>query len=214
MLNRRSQSGDTLIEVLFAVTVFSFIVVAALSLMNQGTAASQRALELTLVRQQVDGQAEALRFLHGSYVLAYGPGVTFDTTDTLSTPAEEYSRVIQKTILTGAKNASVFNKGGNECPAAPTGSFVIDPVTAKLVSDPSKLVKADTFAQLNYNTAGTTFVKSSGLWVEAVRSPDAVENVQKNVGYIDFHIRACWSVPGQSAPMNIGTIVRLYEPRG
>ena len=54
--------GDTLIEVLFAITVFSLVVVTSLAIMNQGTQAALRSLQLTLVRQQVDSQAEALRF--------------------------------------------------------------------------------------------------------------------------------------------------------
>ncbi|MBJ58357.1 hypothetical protein CMN24_01415, partial [Candidatus Saccharibacteria bacterium] len=60
---RRLERGDTLIEVLFAVTVFSFVVVSSLAIMNQGTAAAQRSLEISLVRQQVDAQADSLRFL-------------------------------------------------------------------------------------------------------------------------------------------------------
>ena len=61
--NRRARTaGDTLIEVMFATTVFSLVVVSSLSLMNQGVASAQRSLEITTVRQQMDGQVETLRF--------------------------------------------------------------------------------------------------------------------------------------------------------
>jgi len=42
--------GDTLIEVLLAVTIFSMLAVGVITVMNQGTHAAQRALEITLVR--------------------------------------------------------------------------------------------------------------------------------------------------------------------
>src|SRR5664279_826252 len=68
--------GDTLVEVLFAVAIFSLVAVGGLAIMNQGTATSQRALEITLVRQEVDSQAETLRFLNASYVSAYKLGIS------------------------------------------------------------------------------------------------------------------------------------------
>jgi len=73
---RSLQKGDTLIEVLFAVTVFSLVAVGSLSIMNQGTATAQRSLEITLVRQEIDAQAEALRFIHDSYIAAYPNAVS------------------------------------------------------------------------------------------------------------------------------------------
>lgn len=117
MLARR-QRGDTLIEVLFAVTVFSFVVVGALTIMNQGTAASQRALEISLVRQQIDGQAEALRFMHNAYVATYQPGAAFNTTDALTSPAEEWHRMITSGIT--AQSASAFGGSATTCPTLRT----------------------------------------------------------------------------------------------
>ena len=107
MLKRRIERGDTLIEVLFAITIFSLIVVTSLTLMNQGTAASQRALEITTVRQQVDGQAEALRFIHDAYVGVYQSGITFNTSDTVSTPAEEWFKMMNAVRTSGATQASI-----------------------------------------------------------------------------------------------------------
>jgi len=206
MLKRRSQAGDTLIEVLFAVTIFSLIVVSAISLMNQGTAASQRAMEITLVRQQIDGQAEALRFLQESYVAAYGAGIPPNT------PADQYSKIIQKVQAAGKTEASPLSKAS--CPTStPAGSFIINPVTAKSITSPPYKA-ATTYAKLAYDTTDIVLVNNEGMWIEGVRTSPASEAAQQNVGYIDFHIRACWIAPGVQQPMNIGTIVRLYEPRG
>lgn len=58
------QRGDTIIEVIMAVTIFSFVAVGTMTIMNKGVSAAQRSLEVTLVRQQLDAQAEMLRFVH------------------------------------------------------------------------------------------------------------------------------------------------------
>ncbi len=206
----RYSRGDTLIEVLFAITIFSLVAVGGISIMNQGTATSQRALEITLVRQQIDAQAEALRFLNSSYVSSYQSGVTYPA----NTPPGQWQLMENDIIANGAANASEFGVGVSSCPALPQGSFIINAKNATYVSpSEGKIDVAQTFSQLRYD--GTDqLVSAEGIWVEAVRSPVILGNNQSNTGYIDFHIRACWDSPGQSVPVTIGTIVRLYEPRG
>lgn len=212
MLGRSAQRGDTLIEVLFAVTVFSFVVVGALSIMNQGTAASQRSLEITLVRQQIDAQAETLRFTHDSYVSAFRPNISFDTTDAMTNPAEEWWRMSQS-IDPSIRAASQFGGSVTDCPEPPTGSFVMDTQNVRFTEGSgTNLSPSVTFAQLAYDDSGA-FTTSEGLWIEPIRStPNTTDPDQSDVGYIDFHIRACWDAPGLSIPLTTGTIVRLYEP--
>jgi len=207
----RRQQGDTLIEVLFAMTVFSLIVVTALSLMGQGVAAAQRSLEITTVRQHIDGQAEALRFMHDAYVAGYQSGQTFNLTDGVSTPAEEYYKIIQFT--TGKRTTASKFAGSPTCviPSDASTDFIINPVTAQLITTAVKgdvFKKAPVAAQLTY-TGGNQLDFTEGIWIEGVRSPVS----GTAAGYIDFHIRACWDVSGSNIPMNLGTIVRLYEPR-
>ena len=52
------QAGDTLIEVMLATAVFSAVAVGCLTVMNRGLSIAQQSLESTLVRQQIDAQAE------------------------------------------------------------------------------------------------------------------------------------------------------------
>ena len=59
--------GDTLIEVMFAVGIFGIVAVSAISLMNRGVNTAQTALETTMARNEIDAQAEALRFIHDAY---------------------------------------------------------------------------------------------------------------------------------------------------
>ncbi|MBQ68718.1 hypothetical protein CL689_01460 [Candidatus Saccharibacteria bacterium] len=207
---RRLERGDTLIEVLFAVTVFSFVVVSSLAIMNQGTAAAQRSLEISLVRQQVDAQADSLRFLHDSYVAAYRPGLSYNLTDGTTSPAEEWYRLTRSPSM--VSTVIPLNNGGTSCSSAPGTAFIINPKTARYVSA-SSLTRATTYSRLAYNSSGALSA-AQGLWVEAIRSGTSSDMNQQNAGYIDFHIRACWEAPGTAAPMTIGTIVRLYEPRG
>lgn len=215
MLKNRLQAGDTLIEVLFAITVFSLVVVSSLAIMNQGSAAAQRSLETTLVRQQVDTQANTLRYLHEAYVTNYQAGYSTNPNLTLTGATGEFYKIVQSVSATGAKSASNFSVSGNKCPTPPTGSFILNPRTATFIPNSSIFKPATSYAQLTFDTTNTaTLTSSDGIWVEAVRSANSTDPTQANSGYIDFHIRACWSSPGISVPSTLGTIVRLYEPRG
>lgn len=206
-VHSRRQAGDTLIEVLFAVTVFALVVVGALSLMNQGTATSTRSLQITLVRQEIDNQAETLRFLSSSYVSTFYRGYNPNTTDATTTPAEEYFKTLRDIRNRGATSVTKFGGTGTTCQTPPAGSFVFNPKLATYQPyDANKIAAADTFSQLAYGT-DDTITSARGLWVEAVRSTPA-----SGTSYVDFHIRACWYPPGSGNAMNLGTIVRLYEP--
>ena len=205
----KHQQGDTLIEVLFAVAVFAMVAVGSLSIMNQGTATAQRSLEITLVRQQVDAQAEAIRFAHQAYVAAYqkdatATGIAKTWTDMTSKAADGK----------GADNASEFGAISGSCPAIVPGQkpFILNTHTAVIWNStptmtPPSGVSLPPFAQVIYD--GNAIQNAYGIWIEAVPSAQ----VSGQPGYVDFHIRACWDAAGSSAPATIGTIVRLYEPR-
>ena len=64
------KKGDTLIEVCIAIGIFSLIAIGVASVMSSGTAGSETALETTLAREEIDAQADAIRFVHESYISA------------------------------------------------------------------------------------------------------------------------------------------------
>jgi prepilin-type N-terminal cleavage/methylation domain-containing protein len=211
--------GDTLVEVLFAVAIFSLVAVGGLSIMNQGSATSERALEITLVRNEIDAQAETLRFLDASYIAAYQSGVT----DYSSDPPAQQWQLLRDNV---PKDVTVSPFGaGLTCPKSLSDIkgngfyFIMNThsaeVTPLISGFGTNFESASTFSQVHYDYDTTkkvyTVSMADGVWIEAVRS--AASN-QANADYIDFNIRACWDSPGQSAPMTIGTIVRLYEPKG
>ena len=60
--------GDTIIEVMMALAVFAVLSIITINLMNSGINNAQRTLEYTMARNEIDSQAEALRYIHQSYV--------------------------------------------------------------------------------------------------------------------------------------------------
>ena len=60
--------GDTLIEVIFSISVFSLVAVLSLAAMNHSINTAQGSLEVTMARNEIYAQAEALRFIHNSFL--------------------------------------------------------------------------------------------------------------------------------------------------
>ncbi|NTW62089.1 type II secretion system protein [Candidatus Saccharibacteria bacterium] len=201
---RNENRGDTIVEVMFALAIFSLVAVGSLSIMNQGAATAQRALEITLVRNEIDAQAEALRFLNSSYIANFQRGSASYT----NSGAEQWRQILDNTVTT----PSAWNTASS-CPDNPSKSFVVNTRKATLVTNTSVIVPAETsFSQVYYDGANT-MSKAEGIWIEAIDPNVTTDNNQGDADYVDFHIRACWDSPGQSVPVTLGTIVRLYEPR-
>jgi len=196
---RRHDRGDTLIEVLLAVTIFSMVAVGTLSIMSQGTNAAQRAIEITLVRQQIDSQVEALRAAHQ----AAASERTIAGTDWQS-------------ITAGVGTLTSYD-ASSVCPTVFTDlnakHFIIDPTTAEKVSR-SRYNPAGgeptvpPFAQILKDDAGR--VSSYGIWIEPSFTPNSDPSVPIP-GQYSFRVRACWSAAGLLTPMKLETVVRLYE---
>jgi len=63
-----TKRGDTVIEVIFAITIFCLVAIISITLMNSGISTAQGSLELTMARNEIDAQAEALRFIQNSFL--------------------------------------------------------------------------------------------------------------------------------------------------
>lgn len=226
------QTGDTIVEVIFAITIFSMVGVGGLTVMQKGAAIAQQSLEVSLVREQMDSQADALRYAHDAYVANFGnpdalsEKVWSDITAKADKSAHPFSDMSdgKKCVLPpptsgeGAPFALDIRKldgnEGNALLAFPT----IPATMAVPVSDVSGVGSRDdftttTFAQMRYQLSDGTRLAtavSQGLWIQAVHEARVTGSAVP--GYYDFHIRACWLSPGQSIPVTLGTIVRLYDP--
>ena len=64
----KHRRGDTLIEVALAIGIFSMVAITVVSVVSASTSGAQSSLEVTITREELDAQAEALRFIHDSYV--------------------------------------------------------------------------------------------------------------------------------------------------
>ena len=62
------RKGDTIIEVTFAISVFSLVSVTSMQVMDRNLATIQGTLELEMARNEIDAQAEAIRFIQNSYL--------------------------------------------------------------------------------------------------------------------------------------------------
>ncbi|MBR3176640.1 prepilin-type N-terminal cleavage/methylation domain-containing protein [Candidatus Saccharibacteria bacterium] len=60
--------GDTLIEVMLSISIFAMVSLLTINMMNDGINTAQRTLETEMARNEIDGQAEALRYIHNNYV--------------------------------------------------------------------------------------------------------------------------------------------------
>ena len=61
--------GDTLVEVVFAIAIFALVAIISINAMNGGLSVAQQSLEITMTRNEMDAQAEALRFVHNAFAL-------------------------------------------------------------------------------------------------------------------------------------------------
>lgn len=224
MLGRQYSSGDTIIEVLFSITIFSMIAIGGLTIMNQGMNAAQRSLEITLVKEQIDSQAETLRYIHQSYLAAYD-GRTIDTSSPAKITATNYPGAAGQWYYVSraraVSSAVSYNAiaSGNQCrsldstAAGVQNRFVVNPKTTSVYTGTFASGSGiSTYAQIRYNSANPSSInRVEGLWTQAEYHPRDVST--DTPGYYDFHIRACWHGVGDSTPTVLGTIVRLYEPK-
>ncbi len=66
------KAGDTLIEVTLAIGIFAMVAITIAAVVSGSMSSAQISLETTVTREQIDAQAEALRYIHASYI-AGGP---------------------------------------------------------------------------------------------------------------------------------------------
>lgn len=206
---RASEKGDTLIEVMISFALFAAIAVTTLAVMNQGTGTVQRALEITLVRAQMDSQIEALQYVHEAYVAGFQRGATPAPGST----AAQWVNIKTNYAVAAASTFGQLNAG--QClTTLPSKAFIMNAQTAVpqqngLTSLPPAGGSLPPFSQVVYDGSTPGAITNAyGIWLEAVSSPAGAPGTP----YIDFHVRACWDGAGSIVPVTLGTIVRLYDP--
>lgn len=229
------RAGDTIVEVIFAITVFCMIAVIGMSLMNQGITTAQISLEVSLAREEINAQAEALRFIHNNYIAEMGRQESLPEDSVHQQYTQLWKRVIEKSStsapalattdptcpnvgkdgLQGISKESFFVLNVRDIgPSNPTDTEFIN---RSLVSDENRLVVASVFPRILYNTSADPNTSDSNK-VDDVNATSLIKAegiwvlAVRGTNFYDFHVRACWSAPGRSVATTIGTIVRLYDP--
>ena len=222
MLKKLRQRGDTLIEVLFAVSIFAAIMVGTIVIMNQGIASAQNALEINLVRNQIDTQAELLRHLNNAKLTSIGRNGTNESA--------EWDRLVGQGASAGntsyqpSAEADPYDQIESfaDCQPdqLPNNAFFLNPKPTggsgdNYVQRKDKIVEANVFAQVQPGDEANDVPVANMLWIQPVASTrDSSNTLLPLTNYYDFHIRACWDSPGAGGGvMKLGTIVRLYVPK-
>lgn len=193
--------GDTIIEMVVAFAVLSLAAIVTMAIMNKGIAMSQQSLETTLVRQQMDSQAEIVRYLHSTShpvwkALIGSDAVAGNADDKLATtvlPLNDAACPAAAKLKTGAVRAFYVTPTPGVL-----GDFTLVDVDAATYAD------AETYARIDYPTLSAPS-KSKGVWMQVALAED-----KKGVPAYDVYVHGCWYTVGQAQPRTLGTIVRLY----
>ncbi len=206
------QRGDTLIEVLIAITVLAVIVTGAMAIMNRSLVSIMNSSERTAVRAEINSQTEMLnwaRTMDQDGIWRSIKSVAFDGDN-----ASE--------VALASKSCRI-----NQLDAQNHGSFYLtladnDASGVKFYTNMTKTDEVDDGSGStmptgrNPNSRATTPVgndnglsstTSSGIWIDAVYY-DAVD---VTVPYFDFYIKACWVPRGSLPDSQTLTIVRIYD---
>lgn len=179
----RMNKGDTIIELMLAFSIFSFAAVGTIVIMNRGVVMSQQSLEVSLVRTQMDSQAETIRYIR-------------DTSDS------DWS-AIKSNVVEADKVAPLAPAS---CPTAAEvqamGGFFMKGIELQNINA-GNYNAPDTYAQVNDGI-------SYGVWAQITHAEGSTP--ASLIHAYDVYIHACWdNVGGGSIPATLGTIVRVYD---
>ncbi len=229
----KKRVGDTLVEVALAIGIFSMVAIAVVSVMTGGTSSAETALETTLAREEIDVQAEALRFVHSAYIAGADSGEE-------SPYVELWDKIVEKAIDPSTDNTNYLEYAPRTCQEVQDSDtlknhgFIINP--RALSSRPSEAYvgynnnnfkTASTFPRLIYSandgsesllgSTGSNLYRAEGIYVIAVKDASTTQIVgttspSLSSGFYDFYIRTCWYGVGEDTPSTISTVIRLYDP--
>lgn len=197
--------GDTMVEVMLAMTFFSLVTVGIYALVRTSFISTNESLEYNQVRNYIDSQATNLRFLQASYMGSYNNG------SAVNGPGLKWKTLRDKIISNSPAVVTDFGVGTSTCPNIPTTSFVLNPKTSDIVfaDDGTGRFKSNFsgLSRLEYND-DNSISNIYGIWIEAKRDTSSSGG---STYFIDFYIRSCWYRLGSSSANTLATIVRLYD---
>lgn len=190
----KSSRGDTIIEVMLAFGVFAALAVSVTVMMNRSVATAQRSLEITQVRQQIDAQADLLRYARDNQLPDW---------DAIKNPANLYTGA--RDALTGqvVDCATFGSLLGNNRAFFMSTNISTGAVSRQQLSA-SNFTIPDTTSRIDFNSQ-----RSMGMWILATYAQGSSSS--SPVKAYDMYIRTCWYTVGQNVPLTLTTIVRMYD---
>jgi len=231
---KRTKNGDTMVEVLFSIAVFALVSVVSIVLMNSGINTAEATLELSMARNEIDAQSEAIRFIHNSYLSErefVSSSQTYanlwkrikertnNSSDailelTVDNCAIRYDKTSAASSIYGRKTMILNTRKIDPNNPATTiisanespDKFRATELNPRVIFGPNASSNTDE----NLREAYTDLQSAEGIWVIPVTSTTTSTAGQPE--FFDFHIYTCWNAPGREIPTTIGTIMRLYNP--
>lgn len=191
---RAAEKGDTLVEVLVAITVLSIVMVGAFSLMNRGVAQMYDSMEKSEVRLLLNRQIESLTYARDQYLLSQLDSGTLNSYD--------QAALAVWTQLKTAGYSTATIPALDLCTGTPQNAFWIVPDASNRLS----VVSSNTSGALTSVTADGFPAPGDGIWIQKI---DSLASAQ--VPYKDFYIRACWRQNSSPKTQVLSTVVRLYD---
>ena len=201
----QTRRGDTMIEVMFGMAVFGLVAILSVNLMDNGLKNSQANLELTMARNEINAQAEALRFVHSSYAIGGESSQYADVWKSIIDGADAYSDAAKQTFNEVSSCQSLYTGAIDNVDSK---SFVLNltNISDGIIRGDEHLKESQTFPYISVSTSSKN---AYGIWVNAVKGKSDTSVPM----YYNFYIHTCWYSPGFSAPSTLDTVVRLYNPK-
>ncbi len=177
-----TRHGDTLIEVMLSIAIFALVAMVTINLMNDGLNTAQRTLESEMARNEIDAQAEALRFIHNNYVSERQKSENYSQfrkawnkiTSKIMTPEQ----TVDNTDMISEDGGNAFDINnmdscssayGNNRHLDKYGAFVLN--TRLLLPDMSKNTETFSYLGQNYSTILSHMVVDYKNQSSVFRSP-------------------------------------------
>jgi len=187
-IKHSTERGDTLIEVLVAVSVFGVIVVGAFSLMSRGVAQMYDSMERSEVRLLLNEQVEALTYARDQHLVSQSGGL-------LATQYDIEADRAWQGVEAEFPQASV--------PALNAGCDDQENAFLLLIDGSGYIQHSNTILS---PIADGFPSPGNGIWMQKIDS-----DASAKVPYIDFYIRACWTQTSNPQTQVLSTVVRLYD---
>lgn len=197
---KRSEQGDTLIEVLVAVVALSVIVTLAYTIMTRSFAQGQIALERTTTQGMVAAQISMLRDTFARHEQTVRNG--FDATST------QWYTIVKTDgyVKNVATEADLENDTRvlDPCAFGAGTQFYFDPTKAAATTTANTFMTGKTPQR---EAVSPTY--GDGLWIEGYKIYNSSTPSKKP--YYDFYVKACWDAAISGERQTVVTNVRFYE---